>query len=191
MLPIFMVTISDEKVLHARALCEKGSWDQVLAFAQSWHAADPLDHKALFYAGLGFAGRGNFAQAEIAYRQALKLDSTDIKVWNNLGGILFEHLRRPQDGIHCLEQTLKLNPLNKLGWVNLAGMVLKLGMPEKALAHADHALALDPNLIEAWLCKAAAARVLGKTAMVREVCETLAAIKPEDFLPARLAPGAA
>jgi tetratricopeptide (TPR) repeat protein len=180
-----MVTTPDEKVRHARSLCEKGLWDQVLAYAQDWHAADPLDHKALFYAGLGFAGIGNYAQAEIMYRQALEIDPTDIKVWNNLGGILFEYLRRPKDGIHCLEQTLKLNPGNKLGWVNLAAMVVKLGMPEKAITYADQALALDPHLIEAYLCKAAAARALGRSEMVREVCETLAGIKPENFRPAR------
>ncbi len=180
-----MVTIKDEKVRHARALCEQGAWNQVLAYAQSWQMEDPLDHRAWFYAGLGQAGLGNFAQAEIAYRQALRLDATDIKVWNNLGGILFEYLRRPQDGIHCLEQTLKLNPQNKLGWINLAGMVAKLGMTEKAMACADQALALDPNFVEAYLCKAAAARALGRTAMVQEVCEALSRIKPENFRPAR------
>jgi tetratricopeptide (TPR) repeat protein len=182
---IFMVTTPDEKVRHARSLCEKGLWDQVLAHAQTWHAGDPLDHKALFYAGLGFTGLGNYAQAEIMYRQALAIEPRDAKVWNNLGGILFEYLRRPHDGVHCLEQTLKLNPQNKLGWVNLAAMVVKLKMPEKAIAYADQALVLDPNLIEAYLCKAAAARALGRTEIVREVCEMLSTIKPENFRPAR------
>ena len=180
-----MVITTDEKVRHARSLCEQAAWPEVLAYAQSWQAGDPLDHRALFYAGLGYAGQGNFAQAEIAYRQALKLDATDIKVWNNLGGILFEYLRRPQDGIHCLEQTLKLNPHNKLGWINLAGMVAKLGMTEKAMMCADRALALDPNFVEAYLCKAAAARALGRTEIVSEVSEALSRIKPENFRPAR------
>ena len=180
-----MVATSEEKVRHARALCEKGAWDEVLAFAQEWHNGDPLDPKALFYSGLGYAGVGKYAQAEIAYRQALEIDPRDARIWNNLGGILFEYLRRPHDGVHCLEQTLKLNPQNKLGWVNLAAMVVKLKMPEKAIIYADRALELDAGLIEAYLCKAAAARALGKTEVVRQVCETLSVVKPEDFRPAR------
>jgi len=180
-----MVTTPDEKAMHAHALCEKRRWDQVLSYALTWHANEPMDHKALFYAGLGFTGLGNYAQAEVMYRQALEIDPTDTKVWNNLGGILFEYLRRPNDGIHCLEQTLKLNPDNKFGWLNLAAMVVNMRMPERALVYADRALALDPGLIEAYLCKGAAARELGRTVILQQVCENLSKIKLENFRPAR------
>jgi tetratricopeptide (TPR) repeat protein len=182
---VFMVTTTAEKAIHAHALCEKGRWDQVLSYALTWHANDPLDHKALFYAGLGFTGLGNYTQAEVMYRQALEIDPTDTKVWNNLGGILFEYLRRPSDGIRCLEQTLKLNPDNKLGWLNLAAMVVNMRMPEKALEYADRALALDPGLVEAYLCKGVAARALGRTEILQQACESLSKIKPEHFLSAR------
>jgi tetratricopeptide (TPR) repeat protein len=180
-----MVVSPEEKIQHARTLCEHGLWDEVLVYAKQWQVECPEDHKAFFYAGLGFTGLGQYRQAEAAYRQALKIDDTDPKVWNNLGGILFEHLRRPQDGIHCIEETLKLNPDNKLGWANLAAMVGRLGQQEKAITCADRAIALDPHLIEAYLYKAAAARALGKTEILREVCEILAAIEPENFRRAR------
>jgi tetratricopeptide (TPR) repeat protein len=180
-----MVITIDEKIQHARSLCEKGLWEEVLAYAQSWQAEFPDDAKACFYTGLGFAGLKQFRQAEDAYRAALKLDSHDLKAWNNLGGILFEYLRRPQEGVHCIEQSLKLNPDNKLGWANLAAMVGRLGQHEKAINYADRALALDPLLIEAHLYKAAAARALGKTEIVQEVCETLAKIEPDKFRRAR------
>jgi tetratricopeptide (TPR) repeat protein len=180
-----MVVISEDKIKQARALCEQGLWDEVLAYAQNWQAESPEDHKALFYCGLGYSGLGQYRQAEAAYRQALKLDDTDAKVWNNLGGILFEHLRRPQDGVVCIEQTLKLSPDNKLGWANLAAMVGRLGQHEKAITYADRAIALDPHLIEAYLYKAAAARALGNTEIVREISETLATFDPEKFHRAR------
>lgn len=182
---LIMVVISEDKIKHARALCEQGLWDEVLAYAQKWQAESPEDHKALFYCGLGFTGLGQYRQAEAAYRQALEIDNTDAKVWNNLGGLLFEHLRRPQDGVVCIEQTLKLNPDNKLGWANLAAMVGRLGQHEKAITYADRALALDPNLIEAYLYKAAAARALGNTEIMREVSETLATFQLEKFRRAR------
>jgi tetratricopeptide (TPR) repeat protein len=180
-----MAANSEENIRHARALCEKNLWPEVLAFAQKWHAENPVDYKALYYAGLGHAGLGQFAQAETAYRQALALDATDPKIWNNLAKILFENLQRPRDGILCIEQTLKLNPGNKLGWSNLAVMVGQLGLHDQALLYADRAIALDPKFVEAHLHKAAAARALGKTEVVKEVCHALATIEPEKFRRAR------
>lgn len=176
---------SEEKTRVARALCETGSWPELLGFAQKWRAENPADHKALYYAGLGHAGQGQFVQAETAYRQALTLNSTDPKVWNNLGKILFENLKRPLDGIACIERMLKLDPASKLGWANLAVMVGELGRHDQALLCADRAIALDPEFVEAYLHKAAAARALGKAEIVKEVCDKLAAIEAEKFRHAR------
>jgi tetratricopeptide (TPR) repeat protein len=176
---------TEEKSAHTRALCEKGLWPEVLDFAQKWREENPADYKALFYIGLGFSGRGQFVQAETAYRQSLALDTSDPKVWNNLAKILFENLQRPKDAILCIEQMLKRDPANKLGWSNLAVMVGELGLHEKALLYADRAIALDSKFVEAYLHKAAAARALGKTEIVKQVCDALATIEAEKFRRAR------
>ena len=89
-------------------------------------------------------GLGQFVQAETAYRRALELDPSDIKTWTNLGELLYDHLKRPLDGIRCIEQALKLDPAHKVGWANLADMVGRLGHHNHALAFADRALELDP-----------------------------------------------
>ena len=170
-----------ERIRTARALCEKNLWPEVLTFAEQWHTENPADYKALFYMGLGFSGLGQFMQAETAYRRALTIDASDTKVWNNLAKILFENLKRPKDAILCIEQILKLDPGNKLGWANLAVMVGELGFHDKALTYAGHAIEIDPQFIEAYLHKAAAARALGKMEIVKEVCDKLAAIEPEKF----------
>ena len=39
-----------DKAAHTRALCDQALWPEVLAFAQKWHADNPADAKALFYA---------------------------------------------------------------------------------------------------------------------------------------------
>jgi len=166
-------------------MCEKGLWSEVLDFAQKWREENPADYKALFYMGLGFSGLGQFVQAETAYRQALAIDTTDPKIWNNLAKILFENLKRPKDAILCIEQMLKLDSGNKLAWSNLAVMVGELGFHDKAMIYADRAIALDPKFIEAYLHKAAAARALGKMEIVKEVSDRLAAIEPEKFRHAR------
>lgn len=180
-----MAPDTEEKAGAARKLCEQGLWPEVLAFAQDWHAQNPADHKAFYYAGLGFAGMGQFPHAETAYRRALALDASDARVWNNLAGLLYENMQCQAEGIRCIKQALKLNPANQVGWANLATMVGRLGHHEQAMTYANRALALDSKLVEAYLHKGYAAHALGRTEIVREVCEALATIEPEKFRRAR------
>ncbi len=180
-----MAHSSEENATRARRLCEQGLWGEVLAFASQWSGAIPADPLAFYYLGLGHTGLGQFAQAETAYRRALAINPADPRVWNNLAAVLYEHLQRHAEAIHCIEQALQLDPGHKTGWANLATMLGRLGHYDKALACADKAIALDPNLVEAHLHKAAAALALGKTEIVKQVCLTLATIAPENFHRAR------
>ena len=152
-----------------------------MKFTQDWHAENSRDAKALFYRGAALAATGRFVEAETIYRLSLEKDPSDFKAWNNLAGILFESLERPMDAVRCMEQAMRLEPKNKLGWSNLASMVGRLGRHEKALEFADRALALDPEMVEAHLHKAAAAKALGKAELVREAARALAAIEAEKF----------
>ncbi len=172
---------TDQRAEAARELCEKGRWPQVLAFAQKWHAENPAEAKALFYQGVALAASGRFVEAETAYRRSLRLDATDFKAWNNLAGVLFESRKKPAEAIHCMQQALKVDPQNKVGWANLTSMVGRLGRHDKALEFAERALTLDPKFVEAHLHKASAAKALGRTEVVKEVCAALATIGPENF----------
>lgn len=169
----------------AREFCEQKRWHELLEFAQRWTAENSSDYQSLYYLGIAHSALGQFIQAETAYRQALTIESRDEKIWNNLAGLLYENLQRPVDGIRCIQQALKINPQNKLGWSNLATMVGQLGHHNQAMEFADRALELDANLVEAHLHKGAAALSLGKTEVIKEVCETLAKIEPEKFRRAR------
>jgi tetratricopeptide (TPR) repeat protein len=180
-----MASGSEEKIKTARGLCEQAAWSELLKLTRDWHAENPLDAKALFYRGVALAATGRFVEAETIYRLALGIDPADFKTWNNLAGVLYESLDKPMDAIRCMEEAMKLEPQNKLGWSNLASMVGRLGRHEKALEFAGHALALDPQMVEALLHKAAAAKALGKTEIVREVSETLATVAAEKFQRAR------
>jgi tetratricopeptide (TPR) repeat protein len=166
-------------------LCEKGLWPQVMALAQEWHAENPAEARALFYQGVALTASGRFVEAETAYRQSLQLDQTDFKAWNNLAGILFESRKKPNEAIQCMQQALKVEPKNKVGWANLTSMVGRLGRHDKALEFAERALTLDPNFVEAHLHKASAAKALGRMELVKEVCAALATIRPENFRRAR------
>jgi len=176
-----MPNSSTTKARQARTLCEQSQWPEVLSFTQKWHVENPADAKALFYQGVALAATGRFAEAETAYRHALKLDPTDSKGWNNLAAVLFDALNQPAEGAKCLAHSLKLDPGNKLGWANLASMNGQLGRHVQARVCAERALDLDPQMVEAHLHRARAAQMLGQTEIVRATTEALAQLPPEKF----------
>jgi tetratricopeptide (TPR) repeat protein len=157
----------------------------VLAFAQRWQTENPDDAKAFFYQGVALAAMGRFIEAETAYYRALALDGQDFKIWNNLVALVFDALNQPVEGAKCLAQALRLDPGNKLGWANLASMNGQLNRHAQALNCAEHALALDPELVEAHLHRGRAAQALGRPDIVRAASEALAQLPPEKFKRAR------
>jgi len=180
-----METNVNGKAGQARGLCEQGKWSEVLAFAQKWHKEKPTEAKALFYQGVALVASGRFVEAETAYRRSVQLDPADFNAWNNLAGVLFESRKKPAEAIQCMQQALKLEPQNKVGWANLMSIVGRMGRHDKALEFAERALTLDPNFVEAHLHKASAARALGRMEIVKEACAALAMIRPENFRRAR------
>jgi Flp pilus assembly protein TadD len=180
-----METISTDRASEARNLCEQGKWLPLLSFAQAWVAESPSDPKAFFYQGIALSSLGRFVESDTSYRQSLKLDATDVKVWNNLAVLCFDGLKRPQEGAQCLAQVLKLDPGNKVGWANLACVNGRLGRHQYALECAERALALDPQMVEAQLYRARAAQLLGQTHIVQQATEALGKVPVERFRRAR------
>ena len=176
-----MASSLNPKAQQARALCERGQWPDVLAFAQRWQAENPDAATAYFYQGVALAAMGRFIEAETAYHRALALDGQDFKIWNNLAALLFDALNQPMEGAKCLAQALRLDPGNKLGWANLASMNGQLNRHAQALECAERALALDPELVEAHLHRGRAAQALGWPDIVRAASEALAKLPPEKF----------
>jgi tetratricopeptide (TPR) repeat protein len=174
-----------DRAAHARALCEKNAWPEVLAFAQKWQAEIPDDAKGFFYQGVALAATGNFIEAETAYYRALALDERDFKIWNNLASLLFDALNQPAEGAKCLATALQIDPGNKLGWANLASMNGQLNRHADALLCAERALAIDPHFVEAQLHRGRAAQALGKKDVLRAAAEALSKLPPEKFRRAR------
>jgi len=60
-------SVAPDKAAHARSLCEKGLWPDVLVFAEKWQAESPDEAKGFFYQGAAFAATSRFPEAETAY----------------------------------------------------------------------------------------------------------------------------
>ena len=174
-----------DKAGHARRLCEQAGWLDVVGFSLDWQLESPEDPGAYFYRGIALAALGRLGEAETCYRRALQLDPADFKVWNNLATLLFELLDRPAEGAACLAQAIQLAPENQLAWANLASMHGQLSRHDEALAYAERALAIDPEMVEAHLHRARAAQALGRMEIVRETSEALSCLPPEKFQRAR------
>lgn len=174
-------SVLPDKAMHARLLCEQGLWQEVLAFAEKWRAESPEEAKGFFYQGAALAATGRFTEAETAYYQALALDDSDFKTWNNLAALLFDSLNQPAEGAKCLGRAMQIDPGNKLGWANLASMNGQVGRHAQALDCAERALALDPQMVEAHLHRARAAQALKKPEIVRAASEALAKLPPDKF----------
>ena len=178
-------SVEPDRAAHARALCEKSAWPEVLAFTQKWQAELPDEAKGYFYQGVALAATGRFVEAETAYYRALALDDRDFKIWNNLATLLFSSLNQPDEGAKCLAQALAIDPGNKLGWANLASMNGQINRHADALLCAERALAIDPHFVEAQLHRGRAAQALGKKDILRAAAEALSKLPPEKFRRAR------
>jgi tetratricopeptide (TPR) repeat protein len=172
---------TSSKAARARSLCEKGSWPDVLALAESWRAEKPDDAKAWFYCGAALAAMGRLVEADTAYRRSLALDPADVKAWNNLAKLSFEGLNRPAEATKCLQRLLEIDSRNALAWANLASLNGQLGRHAEAMTCAERALAIDPHMALAQLIRARAAQGLGRPEILREASAALARMPPEKF----------
>jgi tetratricopeptide (TPR) repeat protein len=93
--------------------------------------------------------KGLLAEAEIAGRRAVALDSDAPGGWNNLGIVLQESLKLDESRI-CLERALALEPGNAQTLNNLANTLKRLGLATEAQTRWRAALALKPDYAEAY-----------------------------------------
>jgi tetratricopeptide (TPR) repeat protein len=64
-------------------------------------------------------------------------------------GVALRNEAHEEEAKACYRRYLELKPDDPVGWANLSGVYINYGEPEKAIAHADRALSLDPKNIQA------------------------------------------
>jgi Flp pilus assembly protein TadD len=134
-------------VALGRALETKGHYDAAIAEYQK--AIDAADRPGRRHAGPKVSSQeqalahrrmaaaldrlGRFAQAEVHYRAALRLDPKDAKIWNDAGYSYYLQGRWP-DAERALKTAAKLDPNNSRIQTNLGLTLAAAGKADAALA---------------------------------------------------------
>ena len=105
---------------------------------------------------------GQFADAIPALEKLLRERPDDVSLMHQLG-LTYVAAGRASDGVALLEQALSRDPDNLESHLRLATAYINLNDHERALTHAERAVALSPELDARtlpteWRCGAAAVR---------------------------------
>ncbi len=104
--------------------------------------------QARYHDGIAWKKKGNLAQAERAYRDAVRLDPGLEEAASNLANLLVQR----GDAVaarRLYEQAIASDPHNVMSYVNLASLQLESGEPAAAESTVTRALAIDPDFSEA------------------------------------------
>jgi tetratricopeptide (TPR) repeat protein len=106
--------------------------------------ANPSDPKAFVELGNQYAEVGDYASAASAYREALRLNSTDALVLKDLGGVL-HLLKRNEEAKRALRLALKFDPCLMDAWRNLGVIHADEKDWETSVECFEHCIELEPG----------------------------------------------
>jgi tetratricopeptide (TPR) repeat protein len=108
---------------------------------------DPKDPKSYVELGNQYAEVGDFANAAGAYREAVKLDSSNAAVWADLGGAL-HMLKRDEEARKALKIALDINPESGSAWRNLGVLQADTKDWQGAIDCFNRALQIEPKWVD-------------------------------------------
>jgi serine/threonine protein kinase len=95
----------------------------------------------------------HYAQALLAYDEAIRMDARNFYAWNGKGTALYNQ-GNYRKALDAYLQATEIDASNPVVWVS-AGLVLnRLQRYQQALVHFERALTIDPHYVAAWNGKA-------------------------------------
>jgi tetratricopeptide (TPR) repeat protein len=86
----------------------------------------------------------HYEEAISIYDKILKLDSENVRMWNNKG-LCFHNLQRHAEAIPCYDNALNINPKYLFAWCNRGVSLMRLIRYEEALSCFCKAIEIDPK----------------------------------------------
>ncbi|PZM85571.1 MAG: hypothetical protein DLD55_06500 [candidate division SR1 bacterium] len=103
----------------------------------------------------------DFSKAEQAYKQAIKSDSNNFSVYNNLG-VSLSKLGRNEEVISAYQKAIELNPDYAGTYNNLGATLSYLGRYEEVIEAYQKAIELDPDYADTYNNLGASLSYLGR-----------------------------
>lgn len=136
-----------ELINSAQAALDSGNLDQAVKdFQASVEKGKSLD--AYFGLGNAYTRLNNFAEAEKAYQEALKINPNHTATLSNLG-VAYYQQGRLDEAMDAFEKALKISPNDAETYYLLGAAQLQLGKMDEAEKSLLKALDINPTLPEA------------------------------------------
>jgi serine/threonine protein kinase len=94
-----------------------------------------------------------YAQALLAYEEALRLDARNFHAWNGKGTAHYS-LGNYKKAYEAYQRATEIDPDNPVVWVSTGLALNRLARYSQALVHFERALSLDASYVAAWNGKA-------------------------------------
>ena len=124
---------------------------------------------------------GRAGDAELRYRESMRLDPTLIRPRRNLAGLLLARADFAAAEV-LYRSVLTLAPADPVALTGLGYDLASQGRFDEAVSRLDQATRLDPGSVAAWRGLAAARRARGDLDGAREAALALARLAPDDAL---------
>lgn len=102
----------------------------------------------LYEQGLKFQQGNRLAEAEKAYKKALRISDDFVEAYTNLGNVLVDR-NKPADAIVAYKKALNLLPGHPMILSNIGNALFLMGKYETALEHVDRAIEQDAGYADA------------------------------------------
>ncbi|GMT03670.1 hypothetical protein PENTCL1PPCAC_25844, partial [Pristionchus entomophagus] len=123
-------------------------WRSSLVLFSKDLAVCPNNAKIHYNLGKVLADKGSFQEAELRYREALRLHPAYESALNNLGNLL-EASGRTSDAEEYLKEAIRVAPSFAAAWMNLGIAQMRAGKYNMSEASLTHSIALRPTSAEA------------------------------------------
>ena len=123
----------------------KMDWAGLLEFAQKKIDSDPANADWWIQKGWATQRLRDFANAEAAFKQAIKLQPSSYIATNELG-VLYNAQGKHREALDQYLAALKIKPDSTVSLVNAAVLQYRLGRPDLTWDHYQQLLPLDPAL---------------------------------------------
>lgn len=151
--------------------------EAALAYARSVSAADSVYPQACNQAGLLLADLQRFAEAEAAFREAVRVDPGYARAQGNLAASLLKR-NKPAEALAAASEAIRLQPENAHARYAAAAAMLMLGRTGEAIESLQQAVRLQPAFADALFLLATTYRQVQNIEGALAVTQQLLAAAP-------------